>query len=30
MSKLASKEDGKDFCLACLIRKSEIAKGLRP
>ena len=29
MSKLASKEDGKDFCLACQIRRAEIVKGLR-
>jgi len=30
MSKLASKEGGKDVCLACQIRQSEINKGLRP
>jgi hypothetical protein len=30
MSKLASKEGSKDFCLACQIRQSEINKGLRP
>lgn len=29
MSKLASQQDGRDLCLACQIRESEIQKGLR-
>ena len=29
MSKLASRQDGKDLCLACQIRLAQIEKGLR-
>jgi hypothetical protein len=30
MSKLATREEGLDLCLACQIRESERKKGLRP
>ena len=29
MSKLATKENGKDLCLACQIREAQIHRGLR-
>ena len=29
MSKLSSRQDGKDLCLACQIRLAQIEKGLR-
>ena len=29
MSKLASREGGRDLCLACQIREAQIEKGLR-
>jgi hypothetical protein len=28
-AKLATREDGKDVCLACQIRQAQIVKGLR-
>jgi RNA polymerase-binding transcription factor DksA len=29
MSKLATRQDGRDLCLACQIRQAQIHKGLR-
>jgi predicted CXXCH cytochrome family protein len=29
MSKLATKENGRDLCLACQIREAQIHKGLK-
>jgi|GEM_PF-5903939 len=29
MSKLATRQDGKDLCLACQIRLAQMEKGLR-
>jgi hypothetical protein len=29
MAKLATREEGRDLCLACQIREAQIVKGLR-